>query len=217
MGFIYKITNDINDKIYVGKTCLTVEERFKEHCTDFKRRNYEKRPLYSAMNKYGIDKFHIETLGEYNDDDLAEYEIYWIDYYNSYINGYNATKGGDGKMYFDHNAIIEELRNNPYPIDVAKKFGCSADLVCNLAKKENIKVRNKGSEKNLLSQPKQVHQFDLNGVYIQSFKSCGEASKWCIENGLTSSYNSGRNGIAESARLYPNRKAFGYNWSYVKE
>ena len=76
MGYIYKITNDINDKVYIGKTCLTIEERFKQHCSDSKKNRCEKRPLYAAMNKYGIEHFHVDLVGEYSDNDLEEYEIY---------------------------------------------------------------------------------------------------------------------------------------------
>ena len=64
MAYIYKIINDMNQKIYVGKTEFSIEKRFKEHCADvFKERN-EKRPLYSAMRKYGIEHFHIELIEE---------------------------------------------------------------------------------------------------------------------------------------------------------
>ena len=59
IGYIYLITNTINDKKYVGQTRQTVEERWKEHKNDVKRR---KTPLYRAMKKYGIDKFNIYTL-----------------------------------------------------------------------------------------------------------------------------------------------------------
>lgn len=45
MGFIYKITNDVNGKVYIGKTLNTVESRWKEHCHDKDRRNMENRPL----------------------------------------------------------------------------------------------------------------------------------------------------------------------------
>ena len=62
MPYIYKITNDINNKIYIGKTLHAIEHRFKEHCKDSKKRQNEKRPLYSAMNKYGIEHFHISIL-----------------------------------------------------------------------------------------------------------------------------------------------------------
>lgn len=63
-SIIYKITNDINDKVYIGKTTLSIEERFKEHCLDSKRNVKEKRPLYSAMRKYGQEHFKIELIEE---------------------------------------------------------------------------------------------------------------------------------------------------------
>ena len=91
MPYIYKIVNDINDKIYVGKTLLTVEKRFKEHCNAYKKERYEKRPLYDAMNKYGIEHFKVETIEECSLEEVNEREIYWIKELNSYHNGYNAT------------------------------------------------------------------------------------------------------------------------------
>lgn len=79
MGYIYCITNLINGKRYVGKTAYSIEKRFKEHCSDFCKRRCEKRPLYDAMNKYGIENFIVEEL-EYVEDDskLSDKEIYWI-------------------------------------------------------------------------------------------------------------------------------------------
>ena len=57
MAYIYKIINDINQKIYIGKTKFSIEKRFKEHCSDAYRRSFEKRPLYAAMRKYGIEHY----------------------------------------------------------------------------------------------------------------------------------------------------------------
>lgn len=51
MSKIYKIINDINDKVYIGKTKLSIEKRFKQHYEDSKKRNKENRPLYKAINK----------------------------------------------------------------------------------------------------------------------------------------------------------------------
>ena len=62
MPYIYKITNNINGKIYIGMTYRTVQERWKEHQNDCNRRQAENRPLYRAMNKYGIENFSIEVL-----------------------------------------------------------------------------------------------------------------------------------------------------------
>jgi hypothetical protein len=56
------------------------------------------------MNKYGLDHFHISQIEETNDPD--EREKYWIEYYGTFKNGYNATIGGDGKRYLDYDLII---------------------------------------------------------------------------------------------------------------
>jgi hypothetical protein len=69
------------------------------------------------MRKYGIEHFYIELIEETNNPE--EREIYWIEYYKAYKNGYNATRGGDGKYLYDHNAIIAQLKEHPFPCDVA--------------------------------------------------------------------------------------------------
>ena len=52
MNKIYIIKNNINSKVYIGKTQYSIEQRFKEHCNDYLKRGEEKRPLYSAMRKF---------------------------------------------------------------------------------------------------------------------------------------------------------------------
>lgn len=74
MAYIYKITNLTNGKSYVGKTLSTIDERWNEHCRSVRRKRCEKRPLYSAMNKYGINNFKIEQIEECNDDIANERE-----------------------------------------------------------------------------------------------------------------------------------------------
>ena len=103
MAYIYQITNDINEKIYIGKTESSIENRFREHCNDAFRERNEKRPLYSAMRKYGIEHFHIKLIEETNDPE--EREKYWIEKLGSFKYGYNATIGGDGKRYADYDLI----------------------------------------------------------------------------------------------------------------
>ena len=118
MAYIYKITNDINDKIYIGKTEYSIEKRFKEHCQDSKREHCEKRPLYNAMNKYGIEHFHIEPIEETNEPE--EREKYWIQYYGSFKYGYNATMGGDGKHYKDYDLVVALFNEGKTINEIAK-------------------------------------------------------------------------------------------------
>lgn len=96
-GIIYLITNTVNDRKYVGQTRQQLNKRWLSHITE--SRTYSDRPLYRAMNKYGLDNFKIRILEECDADKLNEREIYWIDFLESYRNGYNATTGGD---YFEH-------------------------------------------------------------------------------------------------------------------
>lgn len=113
MGYIYKITNDVNGKVYIGKTNLyNPIERWNEHKHDYKRKRNEKRPLYEAMRKYGEEHFIFEVIEEA--DDIETREQYWINKFRSYIgfedcNGYNATLGGDGKPYLnlDEDEVIK--------------------------------------------------------------------------------------------------------------
>lgn len=112
MAFIYVITNDVNGKQYVGKTNFSLERRFREHIADSKRERCNKRPLYSAMNKYGIEHFHIEQLEECSAEDSSKREEYWIAKLNTYgCNGYNATKGGDSKNTTITKKLLRNIQN----------------------------------------------------------------------------------------------------------
>ena len=99
---IYLFQNKINEKCYVGKA-QSLRKRLKHHFSNIKTQRYDL-PLYRAVNKYGIENFKITILKEYpsnmDHDDLCKQmdqdEIYYIEKYNGYTNGYNCTLGGDG-------------------------------------------------------------------------------------------------------------------------
>ena len=123
-GIIYKITNNINNKVYIGKTLNSLEHRFNEHKRDSRKESCEKRPLYSAMKKYGVENFSISLIEEVPIDVLSEREFYWIEQYSSYRNGYNATKGGDGKQLYDYEAIVEGFLSGKLMNELAVEFEC---------------------------------------------------------------------------------------------
>ena len=97
MGEIYKITNLINGKMYIGQTKNDARRRWTEHKRDAKKHNYRSL-LHNAINKYGADNFNMEVIEyEVPDEKLNEREIYWIKYYGTFDNpekGYNLTSGG---------------------------------------------------------------------------------------------------------------------------
>lgn len=96
MYYIYKISNTVTNKVYIGQTSNTIECRFKEHLDKSKDSNINHRPLYLAMNKYGKENFYIECLESVSTKEEANIrEQFYIKQYNSFKNGYNATIGGD--------------------------------------------------------------------------------------------------------------------------
>lgn len=121
---IYKITNNINGKIYIGQS-VDIERRLKEH----KRR--EEQQIDQAIQKYGIDNFSFDILEECDSDLLNEREEYWTKQYNSTIpNGYNigvvksnaiGENNGMSKLTDDDIIIIRECYKN-------KTFNSAAEL-----------------------------------------------------------------------------------------
>jgi len=94
---IYKSTNKITGKIYIGQTTKNLEQRIKGHIKESKID--KNRPFLSSINKYGEDNFIFETIDSADNlNELNDKEIYWINFYNSVSpNGYNVTGGGQGK------------------------------------------------------------------------------------------------------------------------
>ena len=90
-GFIYKITNKVNGKSYIGQTRYTVEFRWRQH--QHKKDNCY---FHNAIHKYGVENFIVETIEECNVEDLNSREIFYIAKYDTFNNGYNLTIGGDG-------------------------------------------------------------------------------------------------------------------------
>ena len=111
MGFIYKISNNFNNKLYIGLTTKTdARSRWYQHRYLSKNlKNSDKSYLHRSMHEHGIDNFTFEVIEEIDNDLLPEREQYWINYYNSYIpNGYNLTLGGEGTPGFSRPQSEEE-------------------------------------------------------------------------------------------------------------
>ncbi len=103
MHYIYKYTNKINGKVYIGQT-NNLQKRFNGHKSEAfnpKAKGYNL-PFHCAIRKYGIKNFIYEVLEEIEDGESQDFindrEIFFIDFYHSLTteNGYNLTVGGDG-------------------------------------------------------------------------------------------------------------------------
>lgn len=221
MGFIYKITNKANGKAYVGKTLQTPEKRFKEHICDSKKTKCKNRPLYRAFNKYGIDNFYLETIEECENSILSNREIYWIEYYNTYGNGYNATKGGDGKQYIDENEVISTYNKLHYCTKVAKKLNISPDTVSNILHRNQVNVQrdyykyyHTNNWKGILNDEKSIAMFDNDGNFLKDFNSISDAARFLLENKLSCCKANGlRSHISEACKGKRNTVC-GFIWKF---
>ncbi|WP_286077744.1 GIY-YIG nuclease family protein [Thomasclavelia cocleata] len=184
IGYIYKITNKINSKCYIGQTSKFYKKRWNEHknaaFNKFKiSYNY---PLYKAFRKYGIDNFKFEVIEKCEIQKLNEREIYWISYYNSYKEGYNQDLGGEGKrlLNLDSKQIIDDYKKLGNMQKVADKYNCSNSSIKDILLKNNVKIKS-AVEINKEKAP-EIRQLDNNHNLIKIHNSLIDAGKWLVEN-----------------------------------
>lgn len=159
-GYIYIIKNYCNEKVYIGQTTQSIQERFNQHMkpsTTKKRGTYK---IYNAINKYGKENFYIELLEETTEDKLDEREMFYIDKFDSYKNGYNSTNGGDSKTICkiqDVEKLKEMFNKNKTYQEMADYFGVNKVTIQRTLHSLNLRRRNKITKEFLL---KNQHLFN---------------------------------------------------------
>ena len=217
-GRIYLIENQLNKHKYIGKTYLTIEERWKQHKKDAKKDDCLHHPLYAAINKYGIDNFIITLIEE--TENLEEREKYWIAYYNSYYDGYNATTGGDGRPYIKYSdeEIINKYLETQSIQETAKYFQIGTDSVSLRLKNNNIQVIPGGNiynpQRNWTA--KKVQQLSLTEEYFNEFDSTIDAARYLVEQKITNSQL--KHIVTNIGRCCKKQRktAYGFIWKYIE-
>lgn len=173
---IYKITNLLNGKIYIGQT-IHPERRWTEHKQKVKH-GQEKLPIHLAIEKYGEENFSFEVLEWTDDYDNEERRL--IKEYNSISpNGYNIGEGGENYvMYGEDNPrnivknsdvplIIQDLKDNKMTNRaIAEKYGLTDKIIADINHGYSHKVEGeeypirikKGSQKLTIEQVKEIKQ-----------------------------------------------------------
>lgn len=144
---IYKITNKINNKVYIGQS-LNIFSRFESHVrVALADTNKGNNNLSKAFRKYGLKNFLFEVLEECEKSKLNEREIYWIAHYNSTNKdkGYNMSPGGNvidhpGKLNeVQLKEIVDLLQNTEITVrDIAIKYDVGYDLIREINKGKGI-------------------------------------------------------------------------------
>ena len=103
MGWIYKITNNVNGKFYIGKTERGLKYRWRQHKTSSKSpRDY----FHYSMRHHGVENFSIILLKEVGEDEcINELEKHYIRWLKPQ---YNLKEGGEGGRH--HPDAIERMR-----------------------------------------------------------------------------------------------------------
>lgn len=139
-GYIYKITNLVNNKIYIGQTINTLKHRFNQHINRSSRTK-----IHNAIVKYGKENFIIEEIEKLPKNLLDEREIYWIDYFDSTNRtvGYNILKGGKlgalGKYKLTREQTEEIIKldsENVSHTKIGKMFGINRKTVTFILRRE---------------------------------------------------------------------------------
>jgi group I intron endonuclease len=172
---IYKITNLINGKNYIGQS-KRIEYRWKDHIKHSKYENGEgyNYPLYQAFRKYGLENFEFTILEECSISELDDKEQFYIDKYNSILQGYNQARVGQGGTKLTPRQvleIIEELKSNTTENteEIGKKFNVSG---------RTIRAINIGE-----SWFDETLSYPIRPQFISSNSSTGNAKNYCKKCG----------------------------------
>lgn len=239
---IYKITNDVNEKVYIGQTTKSLDQRITNHRNSMI--SGVDTHLYRAMRKYGWDKFHFEVIATTEDQDsLNDMEAYFIQKYNSISNGYNMAPGGSINIMYSpvvarkHNSKMrsDEVRakiSESMKKSYQDRGGPSESHRAHLSEsrkalyasdkgeivKEKFRKSFKFTPEHFKalndSKNKSVYCVDESGQLVKEFDRVKDAAAWWWHNGYSSVKDSEQlsTKIKESAKR--NKYIKGLKWVY---
>lgn len=180
MAYIYKITNNLNKKCYIGETLRPIEVRWKQHQQRSKDENNTEY-LYNAIRKYGIENFTIEEIETCPDENRFERETYYILMLDTMApNGYNLVLSQNGQTKDIKDKLLKLWSEGLLITEIAKEIKLNIKttryyLYNNGITKEQILERRDALAGRRSRKP--VRQYDLEGNFIQDFLSASEAGR----------------------------------------
>lgn len=176
--FIYKLTNIINNKIYIGLTTETIKERCRKRNVEARLNLAKTSYILNAIRKYGENNFKVEQIDTANSlEELKNKEVHYIKYYNSKDRniGYNLTEGGEGNKGLK----MSDKTKNKIRI---KHLGLKDSEETKLKKSKSAKLRDhtigiNNFKLHNLETSKTILKYDLNNNFITEYSSISEAQK----------------------------------------
>ena len=190
---IYKITNQLTQKVYIGQS-TDIAKRWEGHLYW----SNDNTPIHLALKKYGIKHFSFEVIEECSPEELDEKEVFWIKHYNSFNEGYNATPGGQYthlSIQLDEQEVIEHYHLTKSIYKTAEAFSVHRHTISKILDKHNIQKQNVSIRSVLMIDTKTLEP-------IQEFLTIVDAASYV--------------GVSESAirkaLKSPDRTSKGYYW-----
>lgn len=226
---IYKATNLINKKVYIGQTTKTLEERKEGHIQSSKEPEFR---FHKAIAKYGIDNFKWEVIDTADSiEELNQKEGYWIEYYQSYTKGYNDTKGDLNPMNYEEVKKKHDIKMRSD--EVRQKI--SATMKAHIQNgdffteehRKKISEKLKGNQHGLGKKrpqsailataeklKKPVYCIDKEGNVVKEFEYVRDAAQWLKDKypNRSQDLTNLKNKIKES--YVRDRYYFDYKWIY---
>lgn len=193
MGYIYKITNKINGKSYIGQTRTSLQERMNKHYSDA-RCEKGVTGIDAAIKKYGQQNFDVDIICECSNSELDELETYFIQKYDTYNspNGYNLTQGGQNGwrepgLNLDETEVIKKYQELKQINKTAEYFNCCDKVISRILHKNNITIYKLGKVENILGKGQPFKTGDgVKPVRIieldKTFNSMKDCAQWLIDN-----------------------------------
>lgn len=209
---VYIHQNKINQKRYIGITCQPVQGRWGHKGNRYTKDRQE--VFYNAIQKYGWDNFeHLIVYENLSLEEAQEKERELIKKYHTFIydpdcQGYNMTRGGEGNVKLDYEAIWQAWEEGKSITEIADLIGCSrsgvARALANNPYYSSQESYKRMGENNRNRNGLLINQYDLNGNFLQTFPSLREAAR---------QVNGSEGNISIACQL-DSKMAYGYLWRY---
>lgn len=227
-GYIYLITNNINNRIYIGQTTTTVYTRWKDHKCASKNNIKYTTPLYTDIRKFGINHFEYRQIEKYENISLEglkrilnEKEKYYIKFYHSSIDfgGYNTENGGTHveKKVFQYDLELNLLNTFDNLVKASIQTGIEKGTIRHVCAHDRLSTHGfifcYDGDNPILPKSRQIrgvkyiyNMKDIYGNVINSFNSISEINSYLnlknCKSGLLSA-------------IKDNRRYHNYYWEQI--
>lgn len=206
---VYKATNKINNKIYIGITTKTLEYRKSIHKKDSKSKDTY---FYRAIRKHGFDNFEWEVIDTAQSiEELHEKEVAYIKKYDSFdnkVNGYNTTSGGESLYRIteaERKSRSERAKGENNPM-----YGVPSPM-----KGKQFSNEHKQKISNALKGSYREHVVGGNNPAAKRVRNIDTGEEFDTLTDAGKSCNKSRQNIGVACRSNRTKTAGGFHWEYI--